>query len=87
MANFFNITQPSVSTAIKRLESFFNTTLVIRGTTHSIISFTDAGKQLYQHTQSILNEINSTKMELTRLKQHTTIIGLPPIIKNAFLVK
>lgn len=87
VANFFNITQPSVSTAIKRLESFFNTTLVIRGTTHSIISFTDAGKQLYQHTQSILNEINSTKMELDRLKQHTTIIGLPPIIKNAFFGK
>jgi len=87
VAKHFNISQPSISSAIKRLENFFQVKLVIRGNTQSELVFTPSGEQLHQHTVSILNELDSAKNELDLLKSRTTTIGLPPILKNAYFTK
>ncbi|MGO2909170.1 MAG: LysR family transcriptional regulator [Leuconostoc citreum] len=87
VAKIFGISQPSISSAIKRLENFFQIKLVIRGNAQSELKFTAAGEQLHEHSLSILNEIDSAKHELDHLRSHTTTIGLPPIIKNAYFAK
>ena len=56
VAKIFGISQPSISSAIKRLENFFQIKLVIRGNAQSELKFTAAGEQLHEHSLSILNE-------------------------------
>lgn len=87
VAKTFGISQPSISSAIKRLETYFQVKLVIRGNTTSDLRFTPAGEQLYQHAVSILNELDSAQHEMAHLRSRITTIGLPPILKNAYFAK
>lgn len=87
VAKNYGVSQPSISTAIKRLEKFFDVKLVIRGNTQAELKFTPAGEQLFQHTLSILSEVSSAQHELNHLKSHITTIGLPPILKSAYFAK
>ncbi|MBS1008220.1 LysR family transcriptional regulator [Leuconostoc suionicum] len=87
VAQTFNVSQPSISTALKRLESYFQSKLVIRGNSQTELKFTPAGEQLYKHTHSITTEIETALHELNHLKSHSTTIGLPPMLKNAYFAK
>lgn len=87
VAKKFKVSQPSISSAIKRLESYFQAKLVIRGHATADLKFTPAGEQLYQHAASILNELDSAHQEITHLLSRTTTIGLPPILKHAYFAK
>ncbi|MFT9389257.1 MAG: LysR family transcriptional regulator [Leuconostoc sp.] len=87
VAKNYGISQPSISSAIKRLETYFQAKLIIRGHAASDLHFTPAGEQLYQHAASILNELESAQQEITHLQSRTTTIGLPPILKNAYFAK
>lgn len=87
VAQTFNVSQPSISTALKRLESHFQSKLVIRGNSQTELKFTPAGEQLYKHTHSITTEIETALHELNHLKSHSTTIGLPPMLKSAYFAK
>ncbi|CAM3162349.1 LysR family transcriptional regulator [Leuconostoc rapi] len=87
VAQTFGVSQPSISTALKRLETYFKSKLVIRGNSQTELKFTPAGEQLYKHTSSITTELDNALHELNHLKSHITTIGLPPMLKSAYFAK
>lgn len=76
----FNISQPTVTMAIKRLEESFGTTFFMRDRSHHQLTVTNTGLQFDQHVQRIIEELEIAKKELTRAKQERISFGLPPII-------
>lgn len=76
----FNISQPTVTMAIKRLEESFGTTFFMRDRSHHQLTVTNTGLQFDQHVQRIIEELKIAKKELTRAKQERISFGLPPII-------
>lgn len=76
----FNISQPTVTMAIKRLEESFGTTFFMRDRSHHQLTVTSTGLQFDQHVQRIIEELEIAKKELTRAKQEHISFGLPPII-------
>ena len=65
-----NLSQPSVSTHIKNLESYFNTQLINRSIKQKNIVITESGYLLYKKAKEILHMIDSTKTELRSLDGH-----------------
>lgn len=76
----FNISQPTVTMAIKRLEESFGTTFFMRDRSHHQLTVTSTGLQFDQHVQRIIEELEIAKKELARAKQERISFGLPPII-------
>lgn len=87
VAAYFNVSQPTISAAIKRLEEELNTQLVIRDHSHNDLHITLAGEQLNKHANQILNEWLVTKDEISRLNHDQITLGLPPIIRNHYFTK
>ena len=54
-----NLSQPSVSTHIKNLESYFNTQLINRSIKQKNIVITESGYLLYKKAKEILHKKNS----------------------------
>lgn len=76
----FNISQPTVTMAIKRLEESFGTTFFMRDRSHHQLTVTSTGLQFDQHVQRIIEELEIAQKELARAKQERISFGLPPII-------
>lgn len=76
----FNIIQPTVTMAIKRLEESFGTTFFMRDRSHHQLTVTSTGLQFDQHVQRIIEELEIAQKELARAKQERISFGLPPII-------
>lgn len=84
VAQHFNVSQPTVTMAIKRLEEKYNATFFIRDRSHNTLSVTAIGRQFDQHVKSILEELTVAEKEITRAKQESISFGLPPIIGNYY---
>ncbi|WP_143049488.1 LysR family transcriptional regulator, partial [Oenococcus oeni] len=56
-AIFFNVSQPTISFAIQRLENEMKKTLINRNRSHGGISLTEAGKVFEKHAKKILQEV------------------------------
>lgn len=76
----FNISQPTVTMAIKRFEESFGTTFFMRDRSHHQLTVTSTGLQFDQHVQRIIEELEIAQKELARAKQERISFGLPPII-------
>lgn len=76
----FNISQPTVTMAVKRLEESFGTTFFMRDRSHHQLTVTSTGLQFDQHVQRIIEELEIAQKELARAKQERISFGLPPII-------
>lgn len=76
----FNISQLTVTMAIKRLEESFGTTFFMRDRSHHQLTVTSTGLQFDQHVQRIIEELEIAQKELARAKQERISFGLPPII-------
>ncbi|KGM97237.1 LysR family transcriptional regulator [Clostridium novyi A str. 4552] len=63
-AENINLSQPSVSLHIKRLEEYFNTTLIQRSIKQKNIVVTKSGKLLYKRGKQILSLLEDTRYEL-----------------------
>lgn len=63
-AEFFNLSQPSISAAVKRLSKEFRTTLITQKTPRGRFIVTPAGKILYDRSSEILNLFEMTKNEV-----------------------
>lgn len=87
VAQSFHVSQPTVTYAIKRLETEFGTELIYRDQSHKAIIITPAGKILDLHIKTMLNELMIAKTEIGRLKEETIEFGLPPIIGNYYFPK
>ena len=80
----FGVTQPTITTAIKRLETEFGTKLFLRDRVHRDLTVTASGQQLAIHATAILKRLDLAHQEITRLTQQRTVLGLPPIIENHY---
>lgn len=73
VAAFYHVSQPTITYAIKRLESELNIALVNRSQAHKHVALTNAGRQFLQHVNTILRELRIAKEEIS----HLTIKKLP----------
>ncbi|MHA5109703.1 LysR family transcriptional regulator [Oenococcus oeni] len=86
-AIFFNVSQPTISFAIQRLENEMKKTLINRNRSHGEISLTEAGKVFEKHAKKILQEVVAAHEEIDRMNQPTIEFGFPQIIGNYYLPK
>lgn len=57
VADHFNVSQPTITMAINRLEDEYGTRFFIRDHVHHQIKVTRVGEQYAQHVKVILNEL------------------------------
>lgn len=69
VAKYFQVSQPTITYALKRLEKELDAVLITRDRSHHELVITPAGKQLFIHAQSILQEIKMAKAEITQLQK------------------
>ncbi|KRL01820.1 LysR family transcriptional regulator [Liquorilactobacillus capillatus] len=84
VADYFSVSQPTITMAIKRLEDEFETTLIQRDQSHQSLLITASGEQLLKHANRILNEVTLTNFDMIALHKEQIRFGLPPIIGNYF---
>lgn len=87
VAKYFQVSQPTITYALKRLEKELDAVLITRDRSHHELVITPAGKQLFIHAQSILQEIKMAKAEITQLQKKKLQFGMPPIIGNEYFPK
>lgn len=80
VAEFFSVSQPTITTSMKRLETELDTTLIIRDQSHHQVLFTPSGEQFSEHVTIILDELKIANQEINQLKNERVRFGLPPII-------
>ncbi|MDP4143335.1 MAG: LysR family transcriptional regulator [Bacillota bacterium] len=64
-ASSINMSQPSVSLHIARLEKYFNTTLIERSNKQRNIFITQTGEMLYKRAKQLVTILEETKEELS----------------------
>ncbi|MDU7056299.1 MAG: LysR family transcriptional regulator [Enterococcus hirae] len=87
VAKYFQVSQPTITYALKRLEKELDAVLRSRDRSLHELVITPAGKQLFIHAQSILQEIKMAKAEITQLQKKKLRFGMPPIIGNEYFPK
>ena len=70
-AEHLNLSQPSVSTHIKNLESSFGVTLINRSVKQKTISITESGYTLYKRAKEILHLLEVTYSDVKNLSNST----------------
>lgn len=84
-AEKFQVSQPSISIALKRLEENFETTLIQRNRAVQNIQLTKAGEVLYATAIDILNILDLTKQKINLTKTNAVSIGLLPSMGSIYL--
>lgn len=81
-AHYFNVSQPTITYAIKRLESEYEADLIIRKSYANSILLTESGVQLLKHARKILREDVLIHKDLNQIKSKKIKMGFPPIISD-----
>ena len=84
VADHFQVSQPTITMAINRLEEEYGTTFFIRDHVHHQITVTKVGQQYAQHVRMILRELAIARREIDHAKLNKIRFGLPPIIGNYY---
>ena len=80
----FNVSQPTITMAIQRLEKDFGTSFFVRDHVHKQLHITPTGKQFAVHVDVILNELRIARQEINQAESSSIRFGLPPIIGNYY---
>lgn len=83
----FNVSQPTISTAIKRLEEEFQAQLFIRDASQHKLTTTLSGQQLAEHTSIILDQVHIAENEIQNINTGKVVLGLPPVISQSYFPK
>lgn len=83
-SNFFNVSQPTISYAIKRIEEEFNIEIIVSDHKHHSIDITEIGQVLIIHIENIENELHEMSSNIDKLKTGDIKCGVPPIIGNTY---
>lgn len=86
-ANFFGVSQPTITYSLKRLEDTYGISLVKRKSYANSLSLTYAGEQLLSHINKILLEDDLISDDMDRIKRQKIVMGWPPIISNYVIPK
>lgn len=84
VADHFKVAQPTITMALKRLETHFEVQLIHRDQSHGLLTVTTAGQQLYQRAQIIITQMKLAEVELSRTRNSKVRLGLPPILGNYY---
>ncbi|MFC6253736.1 LysR family transcriptional regulator [Secundilactobacillus hailunensis] len=84
VAKAFNVSQPTITQAVKRLEREFKDELVHVDRTHSQTEITRAGLLLYEKASAITANLNLAHQEIENAKLSRIRFGLPPIIGSLY---
>jgi len=82
VATTFHVTQPTITMALKRLETQYHQKLVTRDHSRQQLLVTEAGQKLYLHALTIQHELELATAELSAPEKIS--FGLPPIIGNYY---
>lgn len=86
-SNFFNVSQPTISYAVKRIEEEFNVEVLVRDHKHHSIEITKMGEVIVSHIANIEKELNDMSSDIEKLKVGYIKCGVPPIIGNSYFHK
>ena len=84
-AEHFFVSQPSISTALKRLETELDTVLIDRRKTLKKIKLTAAGQILYDNTIEVLSILEQTKQKIHGLHDEAVYFGFLPTIGGSLM--
>ena len=87
VAKKFNVSQPSVSYAIKRLEEYYGCNLIEKSSLHRSILLTREGQILKKQLTHILEEFKIIEKAIEHAKQQKVYVGLPTLIKTRVFSK
>ena len=80
VARKHEVSQPSISYAIKRLEKEFHCQLIMHDPSHRTFKLTPQGEILLRHVKKVLPELQGAKKEILRSISSYDTIGFPPLI-------
>ena len=75
VANYFRVSQPTITYALQRLEKEFDATLITRDRSHHELIVTPSGKQLFLHAQAILQEISLQGLKSLSYKRKASVLA------------
>ncbi|MTV81566.1 LysR family transcriptional regulator [Secundilactobacillus folii] len=84
VAELFNVSQPTVTQAIKRLEKEFADELVHVDRAHHRTEITRSGQLLYEKASEIATSLSLAHQEIDNAKLSQIRFGLPPIIGTLY---
>ncbi|GEK28662.1 LysR family transcriptional regulator [Furfurilactobacillus siliginis] len=87
VATQFHVSQPTITVAIKRLETTFGDELVQRDRTHALAKLTRAGEILAARADIILQNLSLAEKEIVQARTETIRFGLPPVIGTVYFPK
>ncbi|GGI13610.1 LysR family transcriptional regulator [Galliscardovia ingluviei] len=86
-AQYFHVTQPTISYAIRRLEEECGASLLIREHTQQQVKITSAGEIVQRACMNMLYDYQQMLSQVERFKQQRITFGLPPILGNAYFMQ
>lgn len=84
VAQFFGVSQPTISYAIKRLEADLNCDLVEKDPSHRQVNLTKQGLIFSEHVDIVLRQLQKGRMAVECSLHPLPSVGFPPIISNYF---
>ncbi|WP_192988055.1 LysR family transcriptional regulator [Carnobacterium mobile] len=84
-AEYYHVSQPSISMALKRLEMELDTVLIDRKRIHKNMYLTETGEILLKHADHILQTVEQAKEEIHDLKNQVVYFGFLPTIGGHFM--
>lgn len=85
VAKLFNVSQPTITQSIQRLEREFNTQLIRKDRVHRDEMVTRSGRMLFENAQLINKKIEIAHQEINRANKRQIRFGLPPIIGKMYI--
>lgn len=85
VANSFEVSQPTITYAVRRLEEHYHCELFVKDPSHRSVVLTQEGEILAKHIDAILQELHISEKELARASHHQIKMGFPPIIRARIL--
>ncbi|WP_423216139.1 LysR family transcriptional regulator [Streptococcus equinus] len=86
-AQYFKVSQPTISYAIKRLEKELGCDLIIKDPSHRTAELTLQGDIFQSHVEDVLLQIKTAVNEVHQSLKPMMTVGFPPIIGNYVLTE
>ena len=86
-AQYFKVSQPTISYAIKRLETELGCDLIIKDPSHRTAELTFQGDIFQSHVEDVLLQIKTAVNEVHQSLNPMMTVGFPPIICNYILTE
>ncbi|KRL79532.1 malolactic regulator [Secundilactobacillus paracollinoides DSM 15502 = JCM 11969] len=80
----FNVSQPTITFALQRLEKELGTTLISRHRARGTLTVTTTGAQLLIHARAMIDHEALLQKEIEAEKAGQLRLGLPPIIETQY---